>query len=75
MSLHVFLPMLRLFQRETRVVIEVECSLCGPVFQIDRNGLDGIEAATAHTSATGHVVILNGTVDLPEQDEAGEDPV
>jgi hypothetical protein len=30
------------------------------------------QAAAAHTAATGHVVILNGTVDLPQLDESAD---
>ena len=46
-----------------RLVIEAECSRCGPI-SIDENiGVEPIDAALMHTAQTGHVVILNGTVD------------
>lgn len=48
-----------------RLVLDAECSRCGPIFQAESEGAGRIRAAVAHTSAAGHVVILNGTVDLP----------
>lgn len=56
-------------ERTPRLVIEAECSTCG-VLDDDGQGFSTIELAVAHTKATGHVVILNGTCDLPEE-EAG----
>jgi hypothetical protein len=53
---------------KVRLVLEAECSSCGPIFQRENAGLRGIDAALQHTSATGHIVILNGTIDLPELD-------
>ena len=49
-----------------RLVLEAECSRCGPIFQAQSEGVARIQAAITHTSATGHVVILNGTVDVPD---------
>ena len=48
-----------------RLVIEVTCSSCGPIHS-SLAGWEAIEAASAHTAKTGHVVILNGTVDRPD---------
>ncbi len=48
-----------------RLVIEAECSTCG-VLEAVGQGLAAIELVIAHTRATGHVVILNGTCDVPE---------
>lgn len=49
-----------------RLIIEAECSRCGPILN---GGLEAIEKATTHTLSTGHIVILNGTVDAPEHEE------
>jgi hypothetical protein len=46
-----------------RLVIEAECSRCGPISVGENTGFGHIDAALAHTAQTGHVVILNGTVD------------
>lgn len=52
---------------ELRVVIEAECSRCGPLSAHETAGLGNIDAALAHTAQTGHVVILNGTVDRGDE--------
>jgi hypothetical protein len=57
-------PMLRC-RSTVRLVIEAACSCCGPIHNAPA-GLEVIEAASAHTAESGHVVILNGTVDRPE---------
>lgn len=49
-----------------RLVLDAECSHCGPIFHEKSEGAARIQAAITHASATGHVVILNGTVDLPD---------
>jgi len=54
---------------QARIVIEAECSRCGPILPAQDEGLRTLEAATAHTNSTGHLVILNGTIDAPELDE------
>jgi len=48
-----------------RLVIEATCGHCGPIHN-SVAGWETIEAASAHTAETGHVVILNGTVDRPD---------
>jgi hypothetical protein len=52
---------------EIRIVIEAECSRCGPLSAQENTGLGNIDAALAHTAQTGHVVILNGTVDRGDE--------
>lgn len=49
-----------------RLIIDAECSRCGLILS---GGLEVVERATTHTVSTGHIVILNGTVDAPEQEE------
>lgn len=48
-----------------RLLIEATCSCCGPIHN-PLAGWELIEAVSAHTAETGHVVILNGTVDRPD---------
>lgn len=54
-------------ERAPRLVIEAECSTCG-VLGDDGQAFSTIELVVAHTKATGHVVILNGTCDLPDEE-------
>lgn len=49
-----------------RLVVEAECTACGPIGRELPAGLEVIRRAMRHTAETGHVVILNGTVDSPE---------
>lgn len=44
-----------------------DCPTCGPV---NEHSVDdsAVQLALAHSAATGHVVVLNGTTDLPETD-------
>ena len=53
-----------------RIVIEAECNQCGPIVQQDCDAGAILQAATLHTAVTGHVVILNGTVDLPQLEDS-----
>jgi len=55
--------------QQARLVIEPECNRCGPICAAEDEALAIIQWAGAHTVATGHVVILNGTVDFPEREE------
>jgi hypothetical protein len=54
---------------QVRMIVEAECSSCGQIFQTLSEALQTLEAATAHTASTGHLVILNGTIDAPELEE------
>ncbi len=51
-----------------RLIIEAQCSVCGPLE--DADGFSTVRLAMGHSSALGHVVILNGTTDLPEEGES-----
>lgn len=51
---------------EIRIIIEAECSSCGTIACNRTVGLDIIHNAARHTAQTGHIVILNGTVDCPD---------
>ena len=49
-----------------RIILELDCATCGRLTP-DGNAVALLEAAKLHTSMTSHVVILNGTVDVPEE--------
>lgn len=59
---------------QVRIVVEAECSSCGPIFEAQNEASQILEAATAHTTSTGHLVILNGTIDAPQLEELGPAP-
>jgi hypothetical protein len=50
-----------------RLIIEAQCAVCGPLFDQQVEGLLPVRRALRHSSIVGHVVILNGTTDLPEE--------
>ncbi len=52
--------------RSVRFVIEPYCSSCGDFIDHSLLPLDAIQRAIAHVAKTGHIVVLNGTVDVPE---------
>ena len=58
-------------ERTARLVIEAMCSTCGALEDADQ-GLSIIDLIVAHTQATGHVVILNGTCDAPNEEVGGK---
>jgi hypothetical protein len=60
-------------QRLARLVIEAECTTCGRVGD-EADGMSIVQLALEHTVATGHVVILNGTTDVPVADEPAATP-
>ena len=47
-----------------RLVIEAECTTCGPICDDTQNGISIVQLALEHSTATEHVVILNGTTDV-----------
>jgi hypothetical protein len=49
-----------------RLVLDAECTTCGPVCDSDANPILVPQLALDHTSHTGHIVVLNGTTDFPE---------
>ena len=60
-------------QRSARLVIEAECTTCGRIGDA-ADGLSTVQLAMEHTVATGHIVILNGTTDLPDADDLATTP-
>lgn len=53
---------------EPRLVLHADCTTCGCVNREEDNPLSVVEIALGHTEGTGHVVVLNGTTDLPGED-------
>jgi hypothetical protein len=53
-----------------RLIIEAQCSTCGPLDDPLPKGFSTVRRALQHSSTLGHVVILNGTTDLPEDADA-----
>ena len=49
-----------------RLIVEAICPVCGPLTDAPAEGIVSLVLAHEHTAATAHVVILNGTTDLPE---------
>lgn len=54
----------------SRLIIEAQCAICGPLHDQQVEGLSPVRRALRHSSTIGHVVILNGTTDLRESVEA-----
>lgn len=54
--------------QSARLVIEAECTTCGPICDEPEGGISVVRIALAHSAATEHVVILNGTTDVPHDD-------
>lgn len=52
-----------------RLIIEAICPQCGPLTPVPMEGVSAILLAQKHTAETAHIVVLNGTVDLPEPAE------
>ena len=53
----------------TRLVLHADCSTCGRLNR-DEDDPSGVsELALRHTHETGHVVVLNGTTDVPDAEE------
>jgi hypothetical protein len=49
-----------------RLVLHADCTTCGPVCDQESDADWVSKAALAHVAQTKHVVVLNGTADLPE---------
>ena len=50
-----------------RLVLHADCTTCGRLNGDEDNALTVVEIALDHTGATGHVVVLNGTTDIPDE--------
>src|SRR5260370_32333867 len=54
-------------RQPARLVIEAVCTSCGPICDETEAGISIVLLALAHSAATEHVVILNGTTDVPAE--------
>jgi hypothetical protein len=54
-----------------RLIVEAICPICGPLTDAPAEGIVSLILAHEHTAATAHVVIFNGSTDLPEITDEG----
>jgi hypothetical protein len=52
-----------------RMVLYADCTTCGRLNREEDNPLSVVDVALDHTDGTGHIVVLNGTTDLPDEEE------
>ena len=52
-----------------RLVLHADCTTCGRLNRDDDVSAAVLEIALDHTDGTGHVVVLNGTTDIPDEEE------
>ncbi|HET9281384.1 MAG TPA: hypothetical protein VFR24_05430 [Candidatus Angelobacter sp.] len=52
-----------------RLIAEAVCPQCGPLTTAPMEGIISILLAQKHTAETAHVVVLNGTIDVPQTAE------
>lgn len=51
-----------------RLVLHADCTACGRLNGDEDNPLTVVDIARDHTVGTGHVVVLNGTTDIPDEE-------
>lgn len=49
-----------------RLVLHADCTTCGRVCEVDSDATLISQFALTHVAETGHIVVLNGTADIPE---------
>jgi len=52
-------------QQQARLIIDANCTTCGLIDNLSDDPFMVQDAAVQHAAETGHIVILNGTADLP----------
>ena len=52
-----------------RLVLHADCTTCGRLNQDEDASSRVVDIALGHTDGTGHIVVLNGTTDLPDEEE------
>lgn len=52
-----------------RLVLHAECTTCGRLNREEYNPLSVVDVALDHSEGTGHIVVLNGTTDIPDEEE------
>src|SRR5947209_6373470 len=53
--------------RKPRLILEAQCTICGPVSDVESDANIITTTALLHVARTGHVVVFNGTADVPQQ--------
>ena len=56
------------FSEPPRLVLHADCTTCGRLNRDDDVSAAVLEIALDHTEGTGHVVVLNGTTDIADED-------
>ena len=51
-----------------RLVLHAECTTCGRINRDEDDPRSVVDIAFDHTDGTGHVVVLNGTTDIPDEE-------
>jgi len=51
-----------------RLVLHADCTTCGRLNSDEDNPLTVVDIALDHTDGTGHVVVLNGTTDIADEE-------
>ena|SRR5579863_8728815 len=54
--------------QQPRLVLHADCTTCGRLNGDDNDPLKVVDIALEHTDGTSHVVVLNGTTDLPGEE-------
>jgi hypothetical protein len=62
------LPSSMLVSEPPRLVLHADCTTCGRLNRDDDASAAVLELALDHTDGAGHVVVLNGTTDIPDED-------
>ena len=52
-----------------RLILHADCTTCGRLNQDEDASCRVVDIARGHTEGTGHIVVLNGTTDIPDEEE------
>ena len=63
------LPSTTTIHEPPRFVLHADCTTCGRLNQDEDASSQVVDIALDHTDGTGHIVVLNGTTDLPNEEE------
>ena len=63
------LPSTTTIHEPPRLVLHADCTTCGRLNQHEDASSRVVDIALDHTDGTGHIVVLNGTTDLPDEEE------
>lgn len=57
---------------QARLVIDANCTTCGPIDEARIDPFRVPQVAFQHAAKTGHIIILNGTADLPRDNPGAQ---